>query len=132
MPDKKLTLSDQVALLFEHGKASGLPTTYRAIAEATGESPNNLQQIHRGENTNPGLRTLSAIAVYFGVSLAYFDCKTEEECRQFLAGVTQSEKSLDGLALRAEALSPEGLKALEQMIEYVRSVEVKGKSQPKE
>ncbi len=129
MADKMLTLADQIALLFEYGKSRGLPTTYRAIAEATGESPNNLQQIHRGDNSNPGLRTLSAISVYFGVNLAYFDCKTAEECRQYLAGPRQPEQPLEGLAMRAEELSPEGLKAIEQMIEYVRAIEAKGKSQ---
>ncbi len=124
MPKKAFTLSDQLALLFDYVKNQGLSTTFRAIAEATGESPNNLQKIVRGDNANPGLRTLTAIAAYFGVSLSYFDCKTEIEAQIYLRNV-EKQKMLGRIAMRAEELSPEGQAAIEQMIDYVRKAEAK-------
>jgi transcriptional regulator with XRE-family HTH domain len=126
VPRKTFTLAKQFALLFEYGQAQGLPTALRAVAKATGESPNNLQKIQSGGNDNPGLRTLNAVAAYFGVSLAYFDCKTVAECQQYLRKV-EREKTLAGIAMRAEELSPEGRAAIEQMIEHARKVEAQAR-----
>jgi len=71
MPNS-ISLAEQIDILFKHGKEHGLPVTYRAIAEATGETANNLFRIRHGHNTNPGLRTLSALVEYFGTDLGYF------------------------------------------------------------
>jgi transcriptional regulator with XRE-family HTH domain len=126
VPRKTPTLAKQFALLFKYGQAQGLPTTLRAVAEATKESPNNLQKILQGDNTNPGLRTLNAVATYFGVSLAYFDCKTKAECQEYLRKA-EREKTLAGIAMRAEELSPDGRAAIEQMIEHARKVEAQAR-----
>jgi transcriptional regulator with XRE-family HTH domain len=81
---KNISLAEQVDLLFKHGRERGLPVTYRAIAKATGETGNNLFRIRRGQNTNPGLRTLVALVTYFKTDLGYFSCKTKEECLNYL------------------------------------------------
>ena len=129
-----LTTAKKIDLLLKHGAREGLPTSYRAIAQATGMPYNNIRKIHIGENRNPGVNTLKTLADYFGVDLGYFDCQTEAECRDYLAGQHQTA-ALAGIALRAEGLSEEGLAAIEQMIEHVRAVEGldkdKGKKQKK-
>jgi transcriptional regulator with XRE-family HTH domain len=117
-----VTLAEKVDLLFKYGESRGLPVSYRAIAQATEENSNNIRKIHLGKNANPGLRTLTALAEYFGVSLAYFECQTKTQCHEFLKQQPQT-KLLGGIAMRAEGLSEAGLKAIEQMIEYVRDAE---------
>jgi transcriptional regulator with XRE-family HTH domain len=79
-----ISLAEQMATLFQHGQERGLPMTYRAIAKATGETANNLFRIRHGQNTNPGLRTLSALVAYFETDLGYFSCKTQEDCLNYL------------------------------------------------
>jgi transcriptional regulator with XRE-family HTH domain len=79
-----ISLAEQVELLFKHGRERGRPVTYRAVAEATGETANNLFRIRRGQNTNPGLRTLFALVEYFHTDLGYFSCKTKEDCLNYL------------------------------------------------
>ena len=81
---KIISLAEQVDILFNHGRGRGLPVTYRAVAEATGETANNIFRIHHGQNTNPGLRTLSALVEYFKTDLGYFSCKTKEDCLKYL------------------------------------------------
>jgi hypothetical protein len=79
-----ISLAEQVETLFKHGQERGLPVTYRAIAEATGETANNLFRIRHGQNINPGLRTLSALVAYFNTDLGYFSCKAKEDCLNYL------------------------------------------------
>lgn len=129
MPPKKssppppFTLANKVDLLFEYGKNSGLDVTYRAIEKATGDVDDAaLAKIRQGGIKNPGYKTLSSIANYFGVRLDYFDCATREECLAYLDGITQTE-ILQGLALRAEGLSAKGLEAVQKMIDYARIAE---------
>lgn len=92
MPNR-IALAEKLDILFKSGKERGLPVTYRAIAEATGETANNLFRIHHGQNTNPGLRTLSALVEYFGTDLGYFSCQTTEDCLNSLHQPPQ--KTLD-------------------------------------
>jgi len=79
-----LPLAKQVDILCKHGRECGLPVTYRAMAEATGETGNNIFKIHHGQNTNPGLRTVSALVKYFDIDLGYFSCKTKASCLNYL------------------------------------------------
>lgn len=81
---KSILLAEQVELLFKHGRERGRTVTYRAMAEATGETANNIFRIRRGQNTNPGLRTLAALVEYFDTDLGYFSCQTQEECLRYL------------------------------------------------
>ena len=81
---KNILLAEQVDLLFKYGRARGLSVTYRAVADATGETANNIFRIHHGQNTNPGLRTLTALVEYFKTDLGYFSCKTKEDCLKYL------------------------------------------------
>jgi len=69
---KNISLAEQVDLLFQHGRERGRPVTYRAVAEATGETANNLFRIRNGKNINPGFRTLLSLVAYFETDLGYF------------------------------------------------------------
>src|SRR5438132_3414934 len=60
----KLSLAEQLELLFAYGEFRGISSAYRAIATSTGENANNIRKIHRGANANPGLRMLNALTSY--------------------------------------------------------------------
>jgi transcriptional regulator with XRE-family HTH domain len=119
---KTLSLAEQVDILFQHRRARGYALTYRAVAAATGETGNNIFRIHHSQNLNPGLRTLSALARYFETDLGYFACQTRTDCLNYLRR-TVSSKTLDKLALRAEGISPAGLKKILQVVDLVRQAE---------
>ena len=126
----ELTLADKLAVLSEYGKKHGISTTAYSIAHATGENTTNVQRIMNGENSNPGLRTLTAITSHFGIGLGYFDCKTEAECQEYLtlldAEKARSEVSekqiIDEIAKRSSGLGPEGLQVLKNMAEYLNQL----------
>ena len=119
---KTISLAEQVELLFKHGRERGLPVTYRAVAEAVGETGNNIFRIHHGQNLNPGLRTLSALVEYFQTDLGYFSGKTKADCLNYL-NQTVPTKTLDKLALRAEGISPAGIEKILQVVDLVRQAE---------
>ena len=119
---KIISLAEQVDVLFKQGRERGLPVTYRAVAEAVGETANNIFRIHHGQNLNPGLRTLSALVEYFATDLGYFSCKTKANCLNYLHQ-TIPHKTLDKLALRAEGISPTGIEKILQVVDLVRQTE---------
>lgn len=119
---KIMSLAEQVDVLFQRGRERGLPVTYRAVAEAVGETANNIFRIHHGQNLNPGLRTLSALVEYFQTDLGYFSCKTKANCLHYL-NQTVPSKALDKLTLRAKGISPAGIEKILQIVDLVRQVE---------
>ncbi len=118
----RITLANQVDMLLQYGASKDLNTSYRSIADVIGVTPSNLHKIHQGANKNPGIRLLRSLVDYFGVDLAYFDCKTVEECEDYLRKQAEDEV-LDEVAMRADRISPEGLKTIREMIEYVKKAE---------
>jgi hypothetical protein len=96
---KHISLAEQIENLFQYGRTRGKATSYRAIAQATGETANNIFRIHHGQNQNPGLRTLSAVVEYFGTDLGYFSCKTKEDCLRYLQ--QPSHKAPDKVVMSA-------------------------------
>jgi transcriptional regulator with XRE-family HTH domain len=117
-----LTLAEKLELLFEYGESRGISAAYRAIAVATGENANNIRKIHRGENKNPGLKILTALGDYFGVDLAYFNCKTKVDCEAYLSRFAPARET-DEIKLRAHGMSEAGLAALRTMMDMARRAE---------
>ncbi len=114
----ELPLWKKVDILFQWGEEQGLNVTYKAVAEATGETWTNFNKIRRGENANPGLRTVEALARYFGVRLDYFNSTTESECWAYLKELDQ-DSILSKVKMRARGLSPAALVTLDKMIDNV-------------
>lgn len=122
----KVSLATMVDLLFAYAASQGVEVAYQDIARATGVAWNNIRKIRLGENVNPSLHTIQAIADYFGVRLDYFNCNTEEECRAYLARLAAEDFASAPLRLRADGTSPEGVEArqaLQAIIDYVKRVE---------
>ncbi len=119
---RTLSLADKLDLLFQYGESRGISSAYRTIADATDENANNIRKIHRGENTNPGLKILTALVGYFRVDLAYFNCQTKAECQAYLAKYPAAHE-LEEIKLRANGMSETGLAALRNMMDFVRKAE---------
>src|SRR5574341_2613844 len=120
MMSKEFPLWRKVDVLFRWGEEQGLNVTYKAIAEATGETWTNLNKIRRGDNPNPGLRTVEAMARYFGVKLDYFNCESEAECWTYLKELSEEGiRELARMRARAHNVSPEALVTLKEMIDKV-------------
>lgn len=112
----------------EGGAAPSYSEIARAIDEAAGErviSPSYIWKLHRGEAVNPRLNHLQALAGYFEVPIEYFlndvvAGRVDEQLRllQILKG-----GAIRNLALRANDLSPEGLRMLGEMIDRLRALE---------
>jgi transcriptional regulator with XRE-family HTH domain len=117
-----MTLAEKLALLLEYGESRGLSTAYRAIAIATGENGTNIRKIHYGENLNPGLRTLTALAGYFDIGLDYFLCETRADCDEYLSDVAQ-QRLLSSVPQAMTGISERGLMALLAWIHIVRKAE---------
>lgn len=119
---RTLTMGEQLDLLFEYGESRGISAAYRAIAQATGENANNIRKIHRGDNKNPGIKIVKALARYFNVDLAYFNCETKAACQAYLANFAPAREA-DGLKMRSHGLSEEGWAAVNTMVDFIRKAE---------
>ena len=119
---RALTLADKLEILFDYGESRGISAAYRTIADATGENATNIRKIHRGENTNPGLKILTALVKYFRVDLAYFNCETKAECQDYLARFAPT-REMEAVKLRTNGLSESGIAAVRGMLDFVRKAE---------
>lgn len=115
--EQTITLAQKVDILFRRGKQQGIDITYHAIGDATGETWTNIMKIRKGENTNPGLRTIEGIARYFGVNLDYFQCRTEAECWSYLSEIN-GQSIVERIRMRGD-LSPQAEDTLNSMIKIV-------------
>ncbi|PYC76894.1 hypothetical protein C7C46_21120 [Streptomyces tateyamensis] len=127
------------------------PFSYHEVAQAIREqagadgptvSHGTLQQIRTGAKTNPTVRTLEAIAAFFGVPAAYFlddtvaervDARVRELKAERVAGAPEGEQAelagvladrdVRAVAFRLAGLSPRALKGLRAIVDQVRAVE---------
>lgn len=82
-------------------------------------------QLRNAKRTNPTLRHIEGLASFFGVPGSYFlDPAVQErvDAQLDLIGSLR-DAGVQNLALRAHGLSPEGLAAVQNMVEHVRRLE---------
>lgn len=82
-------------------------------------------QLRNGKRTNPTLRHIEGLAAFFGVPASYFldpDVQKRVDAELELIASLR-DAGVQHLALRAHGLSPEGLAAVENMVEHVRRIE---------
>ncbi|TQF04151.1 helix-turn-helix transcriptional regulator [Kitasatospora acidiphila] len=132
------------------------PFSYHEVAQAIREqagpdgptvSHGTLQQIRTGAKTNPTVKTLEAIAAFFGVPAAYFlddtvadrvdvrlrELKAAAENRPVRRAATAprrdeladvlADSDIRAVAFRLAGLSPRALKGLRAIVDQVRAVE---------
>lgn len=104
------------------------------IARQAGEavSARDLRRLHHGEDLEPPMRVLGALATYFGVSVSYFtdspaaqDATDEETTARRELDESMVEAGVSAVYLCGDlaALSPEGKRMAAEMIRQIRDLE---------
>lgn len=104
-------LDRQLAILVEtligpDGRAYSLPH----LAASTGIRHQTLHNLLRGKAHNPRLDTLQALCRLYGISLDYFACETEAECRAYLSRkrIESAPSIVHEIAAQSNRLSAKG------------------------
>jgi transcriptional regulator with XRE-family HTH domain len=132
---KERTFAQRLDYLFRevHPPSRG-PYTYaevvQAINQATGDgergiSASAIQQLRTGTKRNPTMRTIKALADFFGVPPAYFfDDETAEQAEaEIELLMAMRNHRVRQVALRANGLSAASLRMLTAVIEQTRRLE---------
>jgi transcriptional regulator with XRE-family HTH domain len=137
MPDDKPSEGGVVAMrlthLFETVHPAdrgpyGNPEVAKAINEKAGHqvlSATYLWQLRTGKRTDPTHSRLTAIADFFGVDVAYFyeDDAARRTNSQLDLAAALANPLIQRLALSANGLSDETLRAIEAMVRSARRIE---------
>ena len=117
-----LTLQAQIRVLLDYGRPECPEPSLNELAEATGLSDQTWANLLQGKSTNPRLNTLLALCQYFGVSLDYFACTSEEACRTYLYAHRLRDRSplITDIETAASGLSPQGERNVLAMMEWMR------------
>lgn len=109
MFDDPFPLREQLRILMEMVPGpNGNAYDITAIARATDLSPQSLVYMLDGRTNNPRLDSLRRICRFYHVSLDYFECSSEADCRSFLA---QNAAQLASPLVRAIDQNAEALTA---------------------
>jgi len=102
-----------------HGKPYSLGT----LAQAAHVSDQSLTYLLDGRSQSPRLETIRSICYFYHISLDYFDCATEAECRAYLVRrLAQSSSLLQDIAAEAATLTPKGQRNVLTMLEWLRQM----------
>jgi transcriptional regulator with XRE-family HTH domain len=126
------TLAEKLDRLFKAVRPAGRREySYEEVSRGirargiTTMSDSLLWELRTGKKDNPKMRQIEALADFFGVPVTYF-FDTEESARLY-EQIETLPIALDAdvrrLALRAVDLSPDTLRAIEQIIEQARQIE---------
>ncbi len=104
------------------------PEVAKAINEKAGDqvlSATYLWQLRTGKRSDPTHSRIKAIADFFGVDVAYFyeDDAARRTNEQLSLAAALSDPLIRQLALSANGLSNETLRAIEAMIQSARKIE---------
>lgn len=127
------TLAEKIDRLFKTIRSRGCGEyTYEEVSAGIAArgiatmSDTYLWELRTGKKDNPRKKHMEALADFFGVSSAYFLDDNEAAARIYaeLAHLQPyRDADVQGIALRASALSPGALEAIAAMIEYARQRE---------
>ena len=101
----------------------GKPYSLGTLAQAAGVSDQSLTYLLDGRSQSPRLETIRSISHFYHISLDYFDCATESECRAYLVSrLAQSSSLLQDIAAEAATLTPKGQRNVLTMLEWLRQM----------
>ena len=121
------TFAERLDYLFQTVKSEDGPPTMDEVAARIsaqgGERVSSayLSALRRGVRDNPSLRTIEALARFFGVPATYFfDDGTAEEVRSQLELLTQiRESGVTGLKFRGTDFTSEGRSAIVKLLQQL-------------
>jgi transcriptional regulator with XRE-family HTH domain len=126
------TLAQKVDWLFDVRRtAQGRQYTYGQVQRATGNriTASYVWKLRTGAMSNPGLCALEALADFFQVPLDYFSQGGEylEDSLRVAFALSDNrvarQDALQMVTEHVESLSDEGLRAVMEVVEYVRTHE---------
>lgn len=115
-------LHAQIQLLLDCDAADCSQSRFSELAKATGLSDQTWANLLQGKSTNPRLNTLLILCQFFGISLDYFNCTSETECREYLYihRLRLTSPLLDPIETAADRLSPQGQRNVLAIMEWMR------------
>ncbi|MEU9371665.1 helix-turn-helix transcriptional regulator [Streptomyces avermitilis] len=107
---------------------TGKSYTVADVHRDTGISPSAITQLKTGAKPNPTLKTVEALADYFGVETNYFTKQmSEEHVRRVVAGLellaAAENSGVQALFARASGLSDQSLDMVRAVIETARKAD---------
>lgn len=118
-----LIFGEQLRILIDfYPNKNGQPDSITHIAEATDISVQTLLNLLDGTSASPRLDTARRICEFYGISLDYFDCETEAECRDYLVQqrVETASPIVHQIERETDELSQRGKHNILSLIEWVR------------
>lgn len=102
----------------------GLPYSLAAIAEATELSEQSLRYLLEGRTEYPRLNTARRLCSFYDISLDYFGCETEADCRAYLAQLVSQRASplLREIDQTADTLTPSSKRRVFRLLERFRNL----------
>src|SRR5262249_39533072 len=99
---------------------AGQPYSLAVISEATGISDQTLLNILNGQSDNPRLDTLLRLCRFYHISLDYFACRAESDCRAYLGQkkVEFASPLVQEIASRSEFLSELGKRNVLTLLDW--------------
>ena len=130
MENEGLSFQDQFQVLLDTVHATdGSPYSLAAISQGTGISVQNLSYLADGTTQHPRLETLRRLCRFYDITLDYFGCKTEADCRSYLM-----QRAAEGASLivreidqEAETLTPSAKGRILRFLERFRHLGGSGK-----
>ncbi|QDO51665.1 helix-turn-helix transcriptional regulator [Streptomyces sp. RLB3-5] len=128
-PPEGRRVADRLNALFAMvNSETGRPYTNAEVARATGISASAIAQLRQGAKPNPTLKTIEALASYFGVTTDYFSKgMSDERVSRIVAALqmldTAEKAGVEGLFARASGLSADSLRTITAVIETARRAE---------
>ena len=103
--------------------------TVAAIAEATELTEKSIRNMLNGRTQNPHLDTLRDLCRFYHISLDYFECESEAECRTFLGqnAAQQASEVVREIGEQAETLTPSAKNNVLRLLERFRFLRSSGK-----
>ena len=121
--EASLPFSRKLNLLLQEGKTTRGEklSTAADIARQTGVSHQTIMNLLQGHSHNPRLNTLRALCEIYGITLDYFDCASEYDCRVHLLqrAVCANNPTLSEIKQRSDQLAAHTRKRVMTLITWV-------------
>ncbi len=120
--DPPLSLDRQLAVLLTEGVApDGRPASPPQVAAAIGLSHQALLNLLQGKSRRPRLHTLRALCQFYAISLDYFDCPGEADCRAHLAArqIATASPTVRQIAEQTLQLTPWGRRQMQVLLTWL-------------
>lgn len=121
-----MTLAEQVRCLVKYGIPRRGDGSLQSVALEVGISYQTLMNLLHGKTDNPRLSTLRSLSMFYGISLAYFECEKPQDCLHYLqhrSRIQDDSPLTQELLRQAGHLSPTGQRNLKAILDWVRFAE---------